>query len=214
MSTVLPVQPGRHSAYFGISVVAAVNLLEAREYVGLERLARLHTALTEQQQLLGGLLGYAGRAAFDLRLETVPSERAIRLSLLGRVWAGTPEEAGKLGLTARSQIMALLPRHITATEIWDPDLLRRLLDPYPETPSQSAVITKRELVARPKRADARLPAYFSVVPFTWGDVDWNPFYEALATSPVPMVVSVGLFPFVTPAGSGSLSTGGRPTTRG
>lgn len=200
MSTLLPVQPGPYSAYFGISIDAAVNLLEAREYTGLDRSTRLHTALTEQQQMLGGLLSYAGRAAFDLRLETdAQAPGTLRLTLLGRVWASTPEEAGKLGGSMRAQVKSLLPRHVTTSEIWDSARLHRLLDPYPETPIQSAVVTKRELVEIPNRADAGLPKYFSVVPFTWGDVDWTTFYEALVASRAPLTVAVGLFPVVAPA---------------
>lgn len=200
LNPAFPLHDGGHSGYFGLSIDAAVNLLEAREYAGLDRPTRLRTALTDQQQMLGGLLGYAGRAAFDLRLETVAgSPGTLRVSLLGRVWAASPEEARARSHAGRAQVMSLLPRHVTTSAIEDPAQMHRLLDPYPGTTTQSAMITKREVVEVPKRPDARLPAYFSVVPFTSGDVDWTSLYAALAASSVPVTVAVGLFPVVAPA---------------
>jgi len=57
-----------HNAYFGITIDAAVDLLEAREYQGLPRADRLAKALGEQQGFLNGFFDPALNAALDLRI--------------------------------------------------------------------------------------------------------------------------------------------------
>jgi len=51
------------NAYFAITIDAAVNLLEAREYQGLPRDERLARAYTEQRGFLNGFLDPTLRAA-------------------------------------------------------------------------------------------------------------------------------------------------------
>src|SRR5450755_331447 len=61
-------RPALPSAYFAITIDAAVDLLEAREYQGLPRAERLAKALGEQQGFLNGFFDPALKAALDLRI--------------------------------------------------------------------------------------------------------------------------------------------------
>ncbi len=197
----LPGRFGEISGYAGVSIDAAVNLLEAREYANLDRPARLHTALVEQQQFLSGLLGYAGRAAFDLRLTVRPGWAIpIELSLLARVWSDRADHAHHEPLAVRDQMFSSLPKSLVASVIDDPCEVRRRLDVHQDTPRlEAAVITKREVIGQPSRPDAGRDWYFSVVPFSWLDVDWTSVYRLLSASSEPLTISVGLFPTALPA---------------
>ena len=90
-------RPDVHNAYFAITIDAAVDLLEAREYQGLPRADRMAKALSEQQGFLNGFFDPALRAALDLRI-VVEQQAAtpITVGLIGRVW-GTdmPEVAAR-----------------------------------------------------------------------------------------------------------------------
>jgi Helicase HerA, central domain len=190
------------TTYFGIEIVSAVNLLEAREYEGLQRGERLSKALSEQQGFLSGLLDPSLRAAYDLRVLVRPdSATPLSVVLLGRVWGSTDQSSlnDRSGELAR-HVQALLPRHVNGEIMDDQGRINRALSPFSfETPIDSATITKREEIALPTRPDAKVAYYFSVVPFTWVENDWTNVYSALAASPVPLVLSVGVIPLELPA---------------
>jgi hypothetical protein len=188
------------SAYFGITIDAAVNLLEAREYAALDRDTRLRKALGEQTELLTSLLGFAGRAAFDLRIITDGATTPkLRFAILGRLWGEPSHTIAESAVSVAGHLRALMPRHVTSSLIEDPAELAHWLDPFPSAVIDSAVITKSELLGYPSRPDAQTNYYFSVVPFNQVETDWGRLYSALAaTSGASLVVSVGIFPVETP----------------
>ena len=189
---------GEESAYVGVRIDHAVNLLESRAHRGLDRPTRLHAALVEQQQFIGGLLTWAGRAAFDLRTEVRPDDQVpISCTLLARTWGANASELVSTAEMIRAQLASGLPGHVAGSAILDHDELLARLDPYRQ-PLQVSMITKRELTARPSRPDAGVRFYFSISPFNWVDVDWNPFLASVVESRVPVTVSVGLFPVLIP----------------
>jgi hypothetical protein len=94
-------RPDVHNAYFAITIDAAVDLLEAREYQGLSRADRLAKALSEQQGFLNGFFDPALKAALDLRI-VVEQQAAtpITVALVGRVWGGRPVRGRRQGGSA------------------------------------------------------------------------------------------------------------------
>ncbi len=188
-------RPEVTSAYFAISIDAAVNLLEAGEYQGLPRPERLGKALGEQQVFLNAFADPALHMALDLRIIAGRQPTApVMVGLLGRVWGDDRAEVTARAERLASQLHASLPRHVTGAIADDEAEVRALLAPLPDGPAESAVITRHELLGRPSRPDAGVPYYFSVVPFTWADSDWTPVYAALAASRVPLVVSAAVRP--------------------
>jgi hypothetical protein len=193
------------NAYFAITVDAAVDLLEAREYQDLPRAERLAKAHAEQQGFLHGFFDPALGAAFDLRIAADPAAiTPVSVALLGRVWGqdvpGVTARAERL----RAQVHTRLPRHVTGTPVEDGDAVARLLAPFPAGTVDSAVITRHELIGLPSRPDAKVAYYFSAVPFNWSDNDWSAVYAALMASPVPLVLSVGVLPMQVPASFGQM----------
>ena len=190
------------SVYFGVRIDAAVNLLEAREYEALERTERLRKALDEQRTYINAVLDPSLRLALDLRTRVRPQERPpIQIALLGRVWG----DDDRVALTARAgtlqrQLLATLPRHLTGSPIDDSDELLQWLSPFGSaTAVDAAMVTRREVTAVPRRPDAKVAYYFSVVPFGWSETDWTSVYAALSSSPVAVVLSVALLPVDLPA---------------
>ncbi|HEX4829751.1 MAG TPA: DUF87 domain-containing protein [Trebonia sp.] len=213
LHTRLAAPPGTHAqgdrapvpnAYFAIAIDAAVNLLEAREYQGLSRDERLARAHAEQRGFLNGFLDPALRAAFDLRLVVSPAAaNPVSLALLGRVWGNDPAEVAGRARRLCTQVHAALPRHVTASAVTDGAAVASLLAPLPAgAATDTAVITRHELLGLPSRPDAGVGYYFSAVPFNWSDQDWSQAYAALAASPVPLVVSVGVLPVQIPGAFG------------
>jgi hypothetical protein len=195
------------SAYFGLRVDSAVNLLEAREYAGLGREERMRKALGEQQGMLNALLDPSLGLALDLRTLTSPATGSLEIALIGRAWGSdTASVEGRAAAFAR-QIIAALPRHVTGSEIDDVAELNRLLWPFGERPVDTLAITRREVTGRPTRPDAKVGYYFSVLPFNWSEDDWVGLYSSLGASPEPVMLSVGLLPVALPASFGQrLST--------
>jgi Helicase HerA, central domain len=187
------------SAIFGIRIESAVNLLEAREYHGLDRDQRLGKALDEQRafvnQLLDPRLGLV-----DLRTRVEPGAAVpIAITLLGRTWdtEATGHEDAAIG--RRERLLASIPRHLSASPIEDTDELRAWVAPFgSDRATESVMITRRETTAIPRRADARVAYYFSVVPFNWADTDWTNLYSTISASRVPLMLSVALLPVALP----------------
>ncbi len=193
------------SGYVAVAVDAAVNLVQAREYEGLDRPKRLHTALAEQQLFLNGLLGYAGRAAFDLRYIVVPGAPVpVRCAVIARVWGTTEPAVTSAALSLRDHMAAILPRHVAGTAVTNPDDLAAVIEPFGDQALASATITKREVVGTPSRPDAGVAYYFSVIPFNWVEHDWLGVYSSLAAATVPLVVSTGLLPLAVPPAVGQM----------
>ena len=192
------------NAYFAITIDAAVNLLEAREYQGLPRGERLARAHTEQRGFLNGYLDPTLRAAFDLRIAVDPAAATpVSIALLGRVWGNDPAEATARAERLCSQLHAALPRHVVGTPVPDAARVAALLAPFPNAAAtDTAVITRHELFGLPSRPDAGVGYYFSAVPFNWSDQDWSQAYATLAASPVPLVLSVGVLPLQIPGAFG------------
>jgi hypothetical protein len=187
------------NAYFAITVDAAVDLLEAREYKGLPRHDRLSKAQAEQQGFLNGFFDPGLGVALDLRIAADPgASTPVSVALLGRVWGGSVSGVTTRAEGLRKQVHAAIPRHVTATLVEDGDAVARLLTPFRGVAVDSAVITRHELIGLPSRPDARVSYYYSAVPFNWSDNDWSAVYSALAASPVPVILSVAVLPMIVP----------------
>jgi hypothetical protein len=196
-------RPGVHNAYFAITIDAAVDLLEAREYQGLSRADRMAKALGEQQGFLNGFFDPALKAALDLRIAVEPQAATpITVTLVGRVWGADSSEVAARADRLCAQLHASLPRHVTGTPVLDEAAIRALLMPFAGGAVDSAMITRHELIGNPSRPDAQVPYYFSAVPFNWADSDWSAVYAALAAYPGPLVVSAAVLPMRIPASFG------------
>jgi hypothetical protein len=192
-------RPDVHNAYFAIEISSAVDLLEAREYQGLPRADRLAKALGEQQGFLNSFFDPDLRVALDLRMMVGhKGATPIRIALICRVWGDDPAEVDVRAERLCGQLRALLPRHVTGTPVHTEATLRELLQPFPEGTSDSAVITRHELIGLPGRPDAGVAYYFSAVPFNWTDNDWSAVYSSLAASSGPLVVSAAVLPVRVP----------------
>jgi hypothetical protein len=187
------------NAYFAVTVDAAVDLLEAREYKDLPRSERVAKAQAEQQGFLNGFFDPGLGVALDLRIAADPAASTpISVALLGRVWGSSVDQVTARAEGLRTQVHAAMPRHVTATAVEDADTVTRLLSPFAEATVDSAVITRHELIGLPSRPDAGVSYYYSAVPFNWSDNDWSAVYSALAASPVPVVLSVAVLPMQVP----------------
>ena len=196
-------RPYVHNAYFAITIDAAVDLLEAREYQGLPRADRMAKALSEQQGFLNGFFDPALRAALDLRIVVEPQAATpITVGLIGRVWGADKSEVAAKADQLCAQLHASLPRHVTGTPVPDEAAVRALLMPFADGAADSAMITRHELIGKPSRPDAQVSYYFSAVPFNWADSDWSAVYAALAACSSPLVVSAAVLPMQIPASFG------------
>lgn len=188
------------NAYFAVTIDAAVDLLEAREYQDLPHAERLAKAQAEQQGFLGQFFDPALRAALDLRLVVDPAASTpVSAVLLGRVWGDDRSSVAERAEELRSRVHAAMPRHVAATQVEDGAAVAKLLAPFPAGAVDSAVITRRELIGAPSRPDAGVAYYYSAAPFACSGSDWSPVYSALAASQVPLVVSVAVLPMQVPA---------------
>ena len=185
------------TAYFAVSIDAAVNLREAREYQDLPSDQRLSRALEEQQGLLNQFSDPILNVALDLRIVATP-RAGLSIAIVGRAWGADPAEVTARAQRLTTQLRASLPPHVRGTVVSDESAIRALLQPFGPG-LDSALITRRELVGAPARPDAYSDYYFSVVPFTWAASDWGNVYAALNASPDPVVLSVAVLPMALPA---------------
>ena len=176
-------RPDVDNAYFAIEIDSAVDLLEAREYQGLSRPDRLAKALGEQQGFLSSFFDPDLGAALDLRIIVgQPGTTPIRIALLGRVWGDDPTEVAARAEGFCGRLRASLPRHVSGTPVLAEATVQQLLQPFTPGATESAVITRHELIGPPSRPDAGVAYYFSAVPFNLSDNDWSAVYSALAAS--------------------------------
>jgi hypothetical protein len=192
-------RPSVANAYFAVTVDAAVDLREDRDYKDLSRQERVSKAQAEQQRFLNGFFDPGLGVALDLRIAATPTaSRPISIALLGRVWGGGAEEVAVRAESLRTRVHAAIPRHVTATPVEDAGTVATLLSPFAGASVDSAVITRQELIGLPTRPDAGVSYYYSALPFNWSDNDWFAVYSALAASPVPVVLSIAALPMQVP----------------
>ena len=159
------------SAYGALKITSAVNLVEDRAYGQLDRLERLSALLREEQSFISAMRDVGIPVAFDLRIVADPDRSIpLEIALVARVWDedqamdASPHPQDALS-GVLSQLSSSLPRHVTAEVIEDSAELRSFLRPFEAgVQVRSAVITKREIVGDPKRPDAKVGYYFSVLP--------------------------------------------------
>src|SRR5579871_5012414 len=108
------------NAYFGITIDAAVDLLDAPDYRDLSRRQRVAKALAEQQGFLTRFLDPGLHAALDLRVTADPgASTPLSVALLGRAWSSSAESAAERAGRLREQVKEALPGHVSATEVTD-----------------------------------------------------------------------------------------------
>ena len=184
--TARPTRPGDTYAntYFGVRIESAVDLMEAREYEGLERTERLRKALSEQHGFLNSLLSTSLNAAFDLRIvvrpeRPVPLESGHRGPDLGRRMTRRPRDR-----PSRWPARSSPDCRVTwwGAELDDQELAG-LFDPVrrrgPGLPRSSPSARSPACHRGPT---PRFPYYFSIVPFNWVENDWTSVYAGLAAS--------------------------------
>ncbi len=190
------------ASLFAIRIDSAVNLLEDREYAGLQRNERILKALADQQSFLNGLLDPSLKCAFDLRFVSHPDSGGIDTVLLGRTWGSL--DPGALAERTEGlvrQVHAMVPRHVHATAVADVSEVGRLFWPFEHGAHvETASVHRREIIGTPSRPDAGVGYYFSVVPFNWMPTDWMSFFASMAAAPTTTVASVGLLPIEVPTG--------------
>lgn len=191
VQTLLPGYAGTVSAYVALALDGLLaSPHEPTDAAGHRR----------HRTLVRALLRHSGRAAFDLRFVVRPGGRpTVEVALLTRTWASTADAAIEFALRVREDIRQLLPAELSTTTVTDVGHMACLLDPYSDEPVQAATVTKRELLAAPVRPDSTAPFHFAVSPFGGQRDDWAPLYSALARSPLPITVSLALFPVQVPA---------------
>jgi Helicase HerA, central domain len=195
--------PSVETAYAALRLTSAVNLLEDRVFGSLGRRERIATLLREEQSLINAMRDEGTPAAFDLRIVADPGRAVpVEAAIVVRTWQQQPAPVGGLtrGITeVVEHLHAALPRHVTGEPVEDPGEVRALLRPFGSaSPVASAVITKPELVGIPKRPDAKVGYYFSVLPFNWVENDWTQLFAMLATARSRVAISVGLLPIQPP----------------
>lgn len=198
-------RPATSTAFAGVQLQSAVNLLEDRTYGSLDRETRLRTVLTEEYAFLSGLATPSRPCAYDLRIVADPQQDPpVDVAILVRTWKRDGEQgddtlqAGVVELAER--VARSLPRHVTGRVMEEMSDVLRFLRPFPPgSDVYCKALTKAELIAAPKRPDAKVAFYFSVQPFNWAESDWNQLYTVLAGCSSRTVVSVGLMPTTLPA---------------
>jgi hypothetical protein len=187
------------TCYFGIEVAAAVDLSTSRNYANLSPSARLEAALREQRDLLAGLLDPSLRFVLDLRMRIDPeSGNPLSVAVVGRTWADSDEEVLRNARALSRRVQSAMPGHIVCNEL-DGESLEEWLKPFGDSELNGAFLTRRELLGTPNRPDAGVAYYFSVLPITDKDTEWNSLYSVLSGATSPLVASVAVMPIALPA---------------
>ncbi|MEU8772323.1 DUF87 domain-containing protein [Streptomyces sp. NPDC048606] len=191
-------------AWSAVRIDAAADLTETQEYADLPEAERRAKAVAAEAAWLAGQWNTAHGERIELRYLSDPVGRRISCALLGRVAAPTAELAVAAARALRDR-MAALPRHVHASPVEDPDETARLLTPFtPDAVAGVAEIRKRYHSGLPNRPDAGVAYYLAPQPFTAAAPPWDALWQALATHPHPVVLTVGLEPYVVPADFGPL----------
>ncbi|MDT9690218.1 DUF87 domain-containing protein [Streptomyces sp. P9(2023)] len=191
-------------AWTAVRIDAAADLTETQEYADLSEVERRVKAVAAETAWLTGQWDTAHGERIELRYLTDPSERRISCVLLGRVSAPTLAAAEAAALALRTRLAAL-PRHVHATPIEERDEVARLLAPFtPEPVAGLAEIRKRYRTGLPNRPDAGVRYYLAPQPFTASAPPWDALWQALAGHPYPVMLTIGLEPYVVPDDLGPL----------
>lgn len=191
-------------AWTAVRVDAAADLTETQEYADLPEAERRVKAVAAETAWLTGQWDVTHGERVELRYLTDPAERSLSCALLGRVSAPTRAgaEAAALALRAR---LAALPRHVHASPVEDEAEVARLLTPFaPEPTTGVAEIRKRYRTGVPNRPDAGVSYYLAPQPFTASAPPWDALWQALAAHPFPVMLTIGLEPYVVPDDLGPL----------
>ncbi|WP_157857878.1 ATP-binding protein [Streptomyces durhamensis] len=191
-------------AWVAVRIDAAADLTETKEYADLTEGERRVKAVAAETAWLTGQWATAHGERLELRYLTDPAERRISCALLGRVHAPTPAAAEAAALALRARL-ATPPRHVSASPVEDPAEVARLLTPFTLEPAAGmAEIRKRYRTGLPNRPDAGVRYYLSPQPFTASAPPWDALWPALAGHPYPVMLSIGLEPYVVPDDLGPL----------
>ncbi|MGW2491809.1 ATP-binding protein [Streptomyces sp. NPDC001606] len=191
-------------AWVAVRIDAAADLTETAEYAALTETERRIKAVAAETAWLSGQWNTSHGERLELRYLTDPAEHRISCALLGRVQAPTPAAAEAAALALRGRL-ATLPRHVSASPVEDPAEVARLLTPFtPEPYSGLAEIRKRYRTGLPNRPDAGVRYYLSPQPFTASAPPWDALWRALAEHPHPVLLTIGLEPYVVPDDLGPL----------
>ncbi|MFC7257694.1 helicase HerA domain-containing protein [Streptomyces lutosisoli] len=191
-------------AWTAVRIDAAADLTETQEYADLPEAERRIKAIAAETAWLNGQWDTAHGERVELRYLTDPAERATTCALLGRVSAPTPALAVSAALALRGRLAAL-PRHVHASPVEDAAEVARLLTPFaPEPVAGVAEIRKRYRTGLPNRPDAGVRYYVAPQPFTASAPPWDALWQALAGHPYPVMLSIGLEPYVVPDDLGPL----------
>ncbi|GAA0327924.1 hypothetical protein GCM10010302_78610 [Streptomyces polychromogenes] len=190
-------------AWTAVRVDAAADLTETQEYADLPELERRTKAVAAETAWLTGQWNIGHGERIELRYLSDPVERRISCALLGRVAAPTAERAEAAARALRDR-MAALPRHVHATPVEDGGETARLLTPFSPDAAGVAEIRKRYHSGLPNRPDAGVHYYLAPQPFTAAAPPWDMLWQALAAHPHPVMLSIGLEPYVVPPDFGPL----------
>lgn len=191
-------------AWTAVRIDAAADLTETTEYAELPETERRVKAVAAETAWLAGQWDTTYDTRIELRYLTDPAAHRISCALLGRVSAAAPEAAAAAALALRARL-AVLPRHVHGTPVEDADEVARLLTPFsPDPHAGLAEIRKRYRTGVPNRPDAGVRYYLVPQPFTASAPPWDALWQALAEHPHPVLLSVGLEPYVIPEDLGPL----------
>ncbi|MFJ8212109.1 ATP-binding protein [Streptomyces sp. NPDC096033] len=190
-------------AWTAVRVDAAADLTETQEYADLPESERRTKAVAAETAWLTGQWNIGHGERIELRYLSDPVERRISCALLGRVAAPTAERAEAAARALRDR-MAALPRHVHATPVEDGGETARLLTPFSPDAAGVAEIRKRYHSGLPNRPDAGVHYYLAPQPFTAAAPPWDMLWQALAAHPHPVMLSIGLEPYVVPPDFGPL----------
>nr|WP_221380624.1 DUF87 domain-containing protein [Actinoplanes polyasparticus] len=185
--------------WVGVRIEAAADLTETREYADLPERGRLVKAVAAEAAWIAGQWDDAYGTRFDLRYVSSPGA-GLSCALLARVQGCGPHVV-EAAVRLRERL-AVLPRHVHASQILDPAEVRRFLIPFRPGPGGLAEIRKRVRLGDPQRPDAGVQHYLAVEPFTVAAPDWEPVWRAMAAQLRPTVLSIALEPYRVPAGTG------------
>ncbi|WP_280668847.1 MULTISPECIES: hypothetical protein [unclassified Kitasatospora] len=191
--------------WVGLRLAPARALAEHRGYLDLAEEERRRQAVAAELAWLQAQCrpaepdgsGPGAPTRFDLRYTGGPGG-LLRCVLLAQTVAGAPEAAER-GALALRQRLAALPGHVAAAEILEPSELLAELDPLDTvargTGGCRLVEIRRRLTPLPlQRPDTNRESAVLVADFEPSGVSWEPLWAELASSPVPVVLSVALEP--------------------
>jgi hypothetical protein len=187
---------GKHLAWVGVEVAAAVDLTRLSGYAELPEPDRLWQAHRADTEYLGRLCQQPGTVLDHRWLAGGPG--GPELSVLARVGAGSAQQARAAALALRERL-ADLPDHVTGGQVTDTDRLLDLLHPFDPVPAGIAEICRVPITEQPRRPDAHTSRYLAVQPCGWHPGRWDPVLRALSDQPGRTVLSVGLQSWRVPA---------------